>query len=333
MVTSRIQWADYAKGIAIIMVVIHHVIVRDTNSVLYNESLDYLNNLFIPFRMPLFFFVSGLFIHKTINSDFKFFFKFKFIHLLYLFILWSIIRYLTVTVPEHILLGSSDESLSSIFLIFFEPSGMLWFIYALAIFLLISWLTSSFLPFTFILSTIFFVLTINYPTESSFVNNLAHFYPFYLLGYFTSDLAHKIANRVNAYHLVVPVLFITLLVLTNDLTISKSALGVSVLSFFGIITGIIISSYLTKFATMEFLGYIGRNTLPIYLMHYFPIGVLRILLAPILPFPIITAIIIFIVAITTPLLMKKMFDKYGLNWLLKSPFVVKHEKIELKHTS
>jgi len=323
---SRIEWVDYAKGIAIIMVVIHHVVVRDISSVLYNETLDYLNNLFQTFRMPLFFFVSGMFIHKTVKSDFKLFFKFKIFHLLYLFLIWSVIRYFTVIIPEHILAGSSDESLSSILYVFIEPSGMLWFIYALAIFLLVTWLTSSFSAITLSFVMIFYVLTIQSPVESSFVNNLVQFYPFYLLGYFTSAKAREIANKVNSYYLFFPTLFIPLLVMTFDSPFSNSPTGIFILSCGGILMGIIVSSYLTRFKGLKWLGTVGRNTLPIYLMHYFPIGVLRILLVPILPLPIATAIIIFAVALTGPLIVVRMFDKFKLDWLLKSPFIIKQER-------
>lgn len=333
LTTKRIEWVDYAKGIAIIMVVIHHVVVRDTGSVLYSGVLDYLNDLFQTFRMPLFFFVSGLFIHKTINSNFKHFFKFKISRLLYLFVLWSIIRYLTVTIPEHALTGSSDESLISILYIFVEPSGMLWFIYALAIFLTITWLTSAFPAVTLCFAMILYVLTIQMPADNHFINQLAQFYPFYLLGYFTSSTAHKIAYKVKGRYLIIPILLITLLVITKDTTFSEVPLGIFILSCCSVLTGIIISAYLTKFKRLKWLGAIGRNTLPIYLMHYFPIGVLRVMLAPILPYPIVTAIIIFVVALFAPLIAARLFNKLNLNWLLEAPHLIRQEQRKFKSVS
>lgn len=52
---SRIEWIDLAKGMCIILVVIHHVIC-------YGSGMDYeLKSFFNSFRMPLYFILSGLF--------------------------------------------------------------------------------------------------------------------------------------------------------------------------------------------------------------------------------------------------------------------------------
>src|SRR5699024_293346 len=92
---KRILWVDYAKGITIILVVLHHSMF----SGLYSEMLSNFDDLLLQFRMPFFFFIAGLFIHKALFSDLKLFLKSKVALFLYLYILWGIIRYFTDTIP------------------------------------------------------------------------------------------------------------------------------------------------------------------------------------------------------------------------------------------
>ena len=62
---SRQTWIDYARGIAIILVLYRHVFEGIKNSglpVLSYAALEHANILFFSFRMPLFFIVSGIFV-------------------------------------------------------------------------------------------------------------------------------------------------------------------------------------------------------------------------------------------------------------------------------
>jgi fucose 4-O-acetylase-like acetyltransferase len=64
---SRLQWVDYLKGIAILMVVYRHVLLGiERSNIHIPDSLVNANMVFYSFRMPLFFILSGMFISSSI---------------------------------------------------------------------------------------------------------------------------------------------------------------------------------------------------------------------------------------------------------------------------
>ena len=68
--TSRYPWIDYARGIAIILVVYRHVFEGLANVGIGSVSypvLKYTNIFFFSFRMPLFFIVSGMFVTLSLS--------------------------------------------------------------------------------------------------------------------------------------------------------------------------------------------------------------------------------------------------------------------------
>src|SRR5690349_15151101 len=66
---NRYNWIDYARGIAIILVVYRHSfegIKRAGFSISNYLFLEHANIIFFSFRMPLFFIVSGIFISGSL---------------------------------------------------------------------------------------------------------------------------------------------------------------------------------------------------------------------------------------------------------------------------
>ena len=60
---SRLQWVDYLRGIAIILIVYRHVLVGiERGNIEMPTVLVNANMIFYSFRMPLFFILSGIFI-------------------------------------------------------------------------------------------------------------------------------------------------------------------------------------------------------------------------------------------------------------------------------
>ncbi len=68
---DRYPWVDYARGIIIILVSYRHMFEglsnMDTAAMQDHPVLKYLNIFFFSFRMPLFFIVSGVFFHMSLN--------------------------------------------------------------------------------------------------------------------------------------------------------------------------------------------------------------------------------------------------------------------------
>src|SRR5690348_4345046 len=88
---KRLEWVDYLRGIAIILVVYRHVFYGlQRGNIEVPLSLVEANMLFYSFRMPLFFILSGIFISRTLaKSGVKKVVNTKFEQLLYPYIIWA----------------------------------------------------------------------------------------------------------------------------------------------------------------------------------------------------------------------------------------------------
>tara|TARA_R110000824_G_scaffold118960_2_gene271479 strand:+ start:98453 stop:99502 length:1050 start_codon:yes stop_codon:yes gene_type:complete len=129
----RVDWVDAVKGLTIILVVMKHT-TYGTEAALHH--VPYVFNLLcewtIPFRMPLFFLVAGLFARKALFAPLPAFLDSKILHFAYFYLLWSFIQIgIKIVVPHEAIW---HVSYMDILMIPLEPFGLLWFVYALAIF-------------------------------------------------------------------------------------------------------------------------------------------------------------------------------------------------------
>lgn len=322
MTSNRIRWVDFAKGISIILVVLHHSIIIESDSPLYNNTLDYFNSLLAYIRMPLFFFLAGLFVNNALKSDLKYFFKFKVIHLFYLYIIWNIILYITTEVPKNIVLNASSY-LNIIDLVIDPPA--VWFIYALLVFIIMTRLTRSASIVALGIALILFVLSIQ-SGDYDFIDKLVRFYPFYLLGHLTSKLAHKLSAYTKTYHILYLPVYFSVVILLKEYHLSGTAIGLFVLYAGGVIAGIIVGTLISRIPSFSWLAFIGKNTLPIYLIHTIPVGTLRVILPLMIPGQAVIATIIMLISgVTIPLITIYITKKLHMNWLFELPFKRKNQ--------
>lgn len=83
---KRIEWIDTAKGLCITLVVLNHILLYQGFPSLYPQSYSTCNIFLSSFRMPLYFFLSGVFF-KTYGGGFNFIKK-KINKILIPFIFW-----------------------------------------------------------------------------------------------------------------------------------------------------------------------------------------------------------------------------------------------------
>lgn len=93
----RQSWVDFARGIAIILVLYRHVFsgLKSTAGVSAGEYmyLEHLNIMFFSFRMPLFFIVSGIFLSASFaKRDLKRYIENKAATILYPLFVWGILQ-------------------------------------------------------------------------------------------------------------------------------------------------------------------------------------------------------------------------------------------------
>jgi fucose 4-O-acetylase-like acetyltransferase len=131
---DRADWVDYGKGIGIILVVYAHLLSSD-----FHAGLNIPEHFFIlsdsivySFHMPLFFFLSGLFVEGSFQKrGARSYLLDKFSRIAYPYLIWSVLQ-----VSVEVIFSSQTQkgtNLANLFAIPYIPWGQFWFIYALFI--------------------------------------------------------------------------------------------------------------------------------------------------------------------------------------------------------
>ena len=129
---DRVIWFDYAKGICITLVVMMHSTLG-TGEAMGGEGFMHSIVAFArPFRMPDFFLLSGLFLFRLIDRDWRTYLDRKLVHFGYFYLLWLVI----LTVVKHgAELGTDPYAWAASFAdALVSPNPNLWFICALPLF-------------------------------------------------------------------------------------------------------------------------------------------------------------------------------------------------------
>ena len=127
---NRIDWIDYSKGICMILVVMMHTVINYEFLAGSQGWLRPVVDFAQPFRMPDFFLIAGLFLHRSIHSDANAYFDRKVVHFAYFYLLWLLIL---MPFRELDVLFSDPVAFSKMVLIaVIEPVNALWFLHMLA---------------------------------------------------------------------------------------------------------------------------------------------------------------------------------------------------------
>ena len=133
----RVDWADYAKGFCIIMVVMMHSTLGVEEAAGREGFMHALVAFAKPFRMPDFFMISGLFLSRVIDRDWRTYLDRKVVHFAYFYVLWVTIQF-AVKAPVFAAAHGWGYVAFQYALAFIEPFGTLWFIYLLPIFFVVT---------------------------------------------------------------------------------------------------------------------------------------------------------------------------------------------------
>src|SRR5215813_8435965 len=130
---GRVDWVDYAKGFCIVMVVMMHSTLGVEAEAGRQGFMHYGVAFAEPFRMPDFFLISGLFLSRVIDRDWRTYLDRKVVHFIYFYLLWTAIQF-AIKAPHFAAEMGWAGVLEAYALSFIEPFGILWFIYLLAVF-------------------------------------------------------------------------------------------------------------------------------------------------------------------------------------------------------
>src|SRR6476659_7502258 len=190
----RVDWVDYAKGFCIVMVVMMHSTLGVEAAAGETSWMGHLVAFAKPFRMPDFFLISGLFLARVVDRDWRTYLDRKVVHFAYFYVLWVTIQFAfkaPAFAAEHGALGVARLYAEA----FIEPFGTLWFIYLLPIFFVVTKLTRG-LP-VLVIWTILAALEIAHvDTGWTVIDEFCARFVYFYTGYILADRIFQIAAAV-----------------------------------------------------------------------------------------------------------------------------------------
>ncbi len=276
MSVARSLWVDYAKGIGIILVVYGHV-ARGVFFAGLNfdrgvfESVD---SVIYSFHMPLFFFLSGLFLLASMaKRDSISLLRGKVDTILYPYVVWSLLQAIVQVVLSHY--TNEHTEMSNVFSFAWLPTAQFWFLYVLffvfALALVVyRWSDYVWCAYIFI-GSVFLYFFGGQLQGGYLIGMLSHCFVYFAFGVLASFLFHKFDGVTTTGWLI---LIFTLFIVSQWLFHVEMSLrfGISVragmllLGLIGISFVVFLSKWLMQF-DLRWLAYLGRNSMTIYLVH------------------------------------------------------------------
>lgn len=255
---KRIEHFDAIKGLAIILVVLGHVLQRS-----FGQHVNVFETIIYSFHMALFMFVSGYFsysINKSNTGILKFITK----------------KFRQLIIPYFLIGGFYSFIFSNMYSFIFSSFKMgYWFLYVLFVISVFHYLVSRIKHET--LQFIgYFILLLLFLWIRQFLNDdlfsikfISGNYPFFLLGYFVHKYL-KYDKYIINNNVVSIALFLFIIVITASLNYGFYNSSIRfVLRLFAIVFFYGFFKNMSSCQLLSKLAWIGKNSIYIYVFHYF----------------------------------------------------------------
>jgi fucose 4-O-acetylase-like acetyltransferase len=330
---NRLGWIDYAKGIAIILVVYRHVVfgLKGSGLVIPQWIIDG-NNMFYSFRMPLFFLLSGLFLERSIFRKGEAGFLVTRVNtLLYPYLLWAFIQ-----ITLQILFSSvvnAHRTGADYLNILIQPRHLdqLWYLFALFNVTLLYLLVAKLFrydKFAQVLISLALLAIAPLVNSISTLYDIALHYIFFCIGHLTASyfFAEKIQERLSsAYGLLIllPVFaFCQYYFLYHQ---QMNLFLYAAIALVGSLFTIMLSFRLSKSRALPILRTFGHYSLYIYLLHVPIVAVIRYLLlaTPLRQQILILLLLLIFIAIFLSVIVYRLCIRLRLGFLFIGPFTAR----------
>jgi fucose 4-O-acetylase-like acetyltransferase len=349
---ARLNWIDYARGIAIILVAYRHVYEGAKQSginVDQYKMLEYANIFFYSFRMPLFFIVSGIFISLSVQkSGIKKYIGTRARTILYPYFIWGTLQLLLQMVFAKYANGQPDPK--SFLHMFYLPRELaqFWYLYTLFSVSMLYLLSKFILKIPAILNLVagllmFYLSALLYQDvlpksfiiealHHSFLFDLFHYYIFFVIGDLAGKflLSQRIREMASDGMNVMILLFFFLAAQTYFLwaNLNNAAAKYMYVEFYQPFVFIIIAivgcsfmmfltCWMDKRGIMPWLTVLGKYSLYIYVAHVIVFAAVRTFLTK--AFGITDALIIvatgMFFGILVPVYMYRLADRFNMRWI------------------
>jgi len=326
---SRYAWIDYAKGIAIILVVYRHLAYGLVAAgISMPKGVLATNDMLYSFRMPLFFLLSGLFFGRSVARRGALNFGISKVNtLLYPYLLWAVIQIsLQIFFPEY---SNADRSRRDFMNIILQPRTLdqLWYLFALFNVTMLYLFTSQLIKGKKgwqLLVGLALLGVAPFVQSSSALYDIALHYIYFAIGdilavyFFRSEIQDMLSNPVNLL-LLTPVFCLLQWYYLYHQQMNLYILMLIALN--GCLFVIMLASWLAKLQKLQFLNVIGHYSLYIYLLHVTIFAGLR---AALMSIGITNGITLLLICIPSAILLSiiayRILVRVGCSFLFKGKF-------------
>lgn len=332
---KRMQWVDYLKGIAIVLVVYRHVLIGiERSGIVIPELLVDANMVFYSFRMPLFFILAGMFIggslRKRTVGEFA---LIKFENLLYPYLIWAFLQ-----VTLQIVFGeftNSGRGMIDYTYILYQPRNLdqFWYLPALFNATMIYFLLKKKLGVPVALQLILgvvFYFGAAYISGISMLSDWMEFYIFFAMGdalnsFFFRENVQRFFSKAWLFFAVIPFFALAQWIYLRNpetyyLDTFQGKVEFLAISLAGCVTMLVVAFRLQALGIFRFFRVLGFHSLYIYVMHVFAAAVTRIIFMKAFgvydPYLLLVAGIFF--GVLTPVLFYNLLVKDNIFWFLFS---------------
>ena len=322
---NRLDWVDMAKGISIFLVVMMYAassVGEDTGGV---GALHWAIAFATPFRMPEFFLISGLFLSQVIDRPWNAYADRRVVHYLYFYALWALIH---IVFKVGLLATDPVGAVEQIAWAVVQPYGVLWFIYMLAA---VSAATKLLHDLKAPVWGVFGIATIlqmaDIHTGSYLVDQFTEYFVFFYAGYVLAPHLFRLAAWAVDHAALALVGLLVWAILNAALVFSPGfamhpihpVMGYAglpglhlLLALVGTAALCVIAALMTRVRFMDWLRWMGSQSLVIYVAFVLPMGISRTLLIKLgVDEPTLLSLAIMAISIVSPLVLYWIVQRIG----------------------
>ena len=336
---ERVAWFDYAKGICIILVVMMHSTLGVGDAMGQEGFMHWVVAFAKPFRMPDFFLLSGLFLFRVIDRDWRTYLDRKVVHFAYFYMLWLIILMAVKQAP--LLISDPAGWLGAVAHAFVTPNPNLWFIYLLPLFFVATKLARTLgVPNWALWLAAATMQTIPMHTGWEAIDDYgAHYFVFFLTGYMLAPRVFGLAGWARENAGIAMVGLAGWFVFNSVVAFEPSGLnGIETMAqvpilriafgLIGAVAVVTVAALLSRLDAARFIRYAGRNSIVLYVSFVLPMAATRIALLKtgLIEDVGIISLIVTAVAVAVPLGLHAAVRHTWARFLFERPVRLKTER-------
>jgi uncharacterized membrane protein YcfT len=326
---GRVPWVDTAKGLCIVLVVMMHATLGVGEAMGGEGFMHQVVAFARPFRMPDFFLVSGLFLSRVIDRDWRAYADRRVVHFLYFYLLWLVIQ--SALKYGQVSGGTPTGFVHHLALSLIEPFGTLWFVYLLAVFSVATKLLRG-VPPVILLALAAALQMIPVHTGWTLIDEFCARFVYFLAGYFLAPAIFRLAEAAVArpalsaaglalWALANGVLALSASPVDGYPTLASLPIVSLALGALGAVAVVTIAALLTPTSLAAPFRHCGRHSIAIYLAFFLPMAATRAVLlkSGVIDDVGLVSAIVTAVAVVAPLILERLVRETPLSFLFRRP--------------